>query len=76
MVQTVEEVASAQQALALLLPQGDFSAALDVVDSLAGMVKQHKTTGLKAFHGLEDSLLATGQVRDPSSLKLFHICLK
>ena len=61
-LQVVEEVASAQQTLALLLPQGDFSAALDVLDSLSAIVAQRQLTGLKAFQGLDDSLLATSQV--------------
>ena len=61
-MQVVEEVASAQNTIELLLPQGDFADALDVLDSLRNSLSTQHTAGLHAFHHLPSQLADIAEV--------------
>lgn len=60
--QVVEEVASAQETVGLLLPQGDYTAALDVLDSLRASLASYRTAGLHAFRHLPAQLADIAEV--------------
>ena len=62
-MQVVEEVATAQEAVELLLPQGDFAGALDVLDSLRATLSTHHTAGLHAFRHLPAQLADISEAR-------------
>ncbi len=51
-MKVVEEIATAQSTIELLLPQGDFAGALDVLDSMRATCEAHPVTGLHAFQYL------------------------
>ena len=59
----MEEVASAQEAVELLLPQGDFAGALDVLNSLRATLSTHHTAGLNAFRHLPAQLADISEAR-------------
>ena len=53
-LRAVESVLNAQTALQLLLPQGDFTAVLDVLEELRGVLGNGDLEGLAAFRHLEE----------------------
>jgi hypothetical protein len=61
-LQIVEEVASAQNTIELLLPQGDFADALDVLDSLKTNLSSQHTTGMHAFYHLPSQITDIAEV--------------
>lgn len=63
--QVVQDVATAQQAVELLLPQGDYVGALDVLDSLHAMLATQATAGLHAFRRLPAQLRDISEVCPP-----------
>lgn len=61
-LQVAEEIASAQSTIELLLPQGDYAAALDVLDSMRATCLTHPVTSLHAFRHLPSQLIDTSEV--------------
>ena len=62
----VEEIATAQSTIDLLLPQGDFAGALDVLDSMRATCEAHPVTGLHAFQHLSTQIT---DIAEASSLQ-------
>jgi SWI/SNF-related matrix-associated actin-dependent regulator 1 of chromatin subfamily A len=61
-LQVVEGVAAAQEALALLIPAGDFAGALDVLCDLTAADTPMLVSGLQAFRQLPQRLDAAMEV--------------
>ena len=61
-LQIVEEIASAQATIELLLPQGDFAGALDVLGSIQATCRAHSVAGLHAFQHLPSQLIDISEV--------------
>ena len=61
-LQIVEQVAEAQEAVNLLLPQCDYVAALDVLDDLRSTSATHHIAGLQAFCHLPAQIAVISQV--------------
>ena len=55
-MKVVEEIASAQSTIELLLPQGDFAGALDVLDSMRATCEAHPVANLHAFQHLSSQI--------------------
>ncbi len=64
-MQVVEDVANFQEALGLLLPQGDFAGALDVCDDLRGTLASNELEGLHVARHLPEHLAKTSEVNTP-----------
>lgn len=67
-MQVVEEIASAQATIELLLPQGDFAAALDILDSMRASCLAHPITSLHAFRHLPMQLIDIAEARTPCQI--------
>lgn len=59
----MEEIAAAQSTIELLLPQGDFAGALDVLDSMRATCETHPVTGLHAFQHLSSQITDIAEAR-------------